>query len=147
MEVMKIKIIGIYIGLMTIAAAASGQQGELVSVNEETQQAYYTTNNEYTVEDDGSYTGKIVAYYENGQVEETGTMLENTKEGNWYRYDQAGNKLAIAQYRKGQKHGTWKVWSSDGVLRVVMEYDMGKRVGTWKFYDEEGEIIEEKVFE
>lgn len=144
---MKTKTLATYIAMMAITAGLYAQQGELVSIDAETQKAYYTTNNEYTVEPDGSYTGNIVAYYENGQVEETGVLSENTKEGNWYRYDHSGNKIATAQYRKGQKHGTWKVWSSDGMLRVVMEYDEGKRVGTWKFYDAEGQITKEKSFE
>src|SRR5690554_6051401 len=137
---MKTKIIGLCIAMTAISAGVYAQHGELVSMNEETRKTYYTTNNEYTVENDGSYTGNIVSYYENGQIEEIGTMAANIKEGHWNRFDEAGNKIAIAQYRQGQKHGTWKVWSPEGVLRVVMEYDKGKRVGTWKFYDDLGNL-------
>lgn len=141
---MRTKLLGLCIGLMAVSAGAYAQQGELVNLNESAQKSYYTNNSEYTFENDGSYTGDVVSYYDNGQIEEMGAITANNKEGYWNRYDQAGNKIAVAQYRQGMKHGTWKVWSSEGVLRVVMEYDKGKRVGTWKFYDDNGNITEEK---
>lgn len=131
------------IGGLIASTGAFAQEGELVSVDADTKKAYYTGNDAYQIEADGSYSGNIVAYYANGAPEEIGMLNQGQKAGTWIKYDEEGNKTGEVRFRDGKKDGTWKVWNSEGILRVKMEYDEGKRVGKWQFYDESGTLSKE----
>jgi antitoxin component YwqK of YwqJK toxin-antitoxin module len=139
---MKKSVIVAVIGLFATSGAFA-QEGELVSVDSQTNKAYYTGNDIYQVEVDGSYSGSIISYYENGEPEEIGMLSQGKKAGTWTKYDQLGNKTGEVRFRNGKKDGTWKVWSSEGILRVKMEYDEGKRIGKWQFFDELGTLSKE----
>jgi len=139
----------VWVLLMVVFGNATlvfGQEGELVSIDKATKQAYYTRNDNYTVEADGSFSGNIVAFYDNGKLEETGVLSKGTKVGTWVKYNENGNKIGIGSYEKGLKHGEWKVWDADGTLRISMVYDAGKRSGKWEFYDENGNLLKEKIY-
>lgn len=123
-----------------------GQQGELVSIDPDTKRAYYTRNDDYKVELDGSFSGNIVAYYDNGKMEETGSLERGVKVGTWIKYNEEGRKTGKGAYRNGLKHGDWIVWDGNGTLRMEMYFDEGKRTGLWKFYNEDGELIKEKEY-
>jgi len=124
-----------------------GQQGELVSIDPDTKRAYYTRNDDYKVELDGSFSGNIVAYFEDGTVEEVGALDRNQKDGKWIKYNSDGNVVASAKYKDGMKDGVWKIWDGNGNLRMTMYFDEGRRIGIWKFYDEEGKLMDEKNYE
>ena len=123
-----------------------GQQGELVSIDPDTKRAYYTRNNDYKVELDGSFSGNIVAYHDNGKMEETGSLSSGVKVGTWLKYNDDGQKTGKGFYKDGLKHGEWKVWDNEGTLRLIMNYERGKRTGEWVFYDENGEVIKTKNY-
>jgi antitoxin component YwqK of YwqJK toxin-antitoxin module len=134
-----------FLGLM-ISAGAFAQEGELVSIDAETKRAYYTRNDDYKVESDGSFTGNIVAYHESGKTEETGALNSGVKVGVWVKYNEDGQKTGKGSYKDGLKEGEWKVWDGNGTLRIVMNYEKGKRVGEWLFYDENGNLLKTKVY-
>ena len=142
---MKKLVIVSVLGLFA-ATGAFAQEGELVSVDAETLRSYYTRNDNFTVEDDGSFSGNIVAYFDNGTVEETGALSRGTKVGTWLKYNDEGQKTGKGSYLDGKKHGEWKVWDGTGTLRIVMNYEEGKRVGEWLFYNEKGEVIKRKDY-
>ncbi|MCH2213764.1 MAG: hypothetical protein MK086_01205 [Flavobacteriales bacterium] len=122
------------------------QEGKLVSIDADTKQAYYTRNDVYTVEADGSFSGNIAAFYDNGKIEETGVLSKGEKVGTWIKYNPDGDKISKGSYKDGLKNGEWKVWDADGTLRVSMNYESGKRTGKWEFYDENGELLNSKQF-
>jgi len=138
----------VFIAVLGLFAATGGfaQEGELVSVDEETSRAYYTRSDNYSVEADGSFSGSIVAYFDSGTIEETGALNRGTKVGTWLKYNEDGKKTGKGSYQDGLKHGEWKVWDGNGNLRIVMNYEEGKRVGEWLFYNEQGKVIKKKDY-
>jgi antitoxin component YwqK of YwqJK toxin-antitoxin module len=142
---MKTTVYILIIGFFT-SFGAFAQEGELVSIDRETQTEYYTRNNDYSVQPDGSFSGNIVAYYEDGKLKETGALESGTKVGTWYKYDSNGNKVGKGSYKDGLKDGDWKVWDGEGNLRIIMNYSEGKRSGEWIFYDAEGNVLQSKNY-
>lgn len=138
--------INIFILGFFLTLGAFAQEGELVSIDSESNTAYYTRNGDYVVELDGSFTGNIIAYHEDGEIRETGTLQSGTKVGTWYSYNKDGNKVGKGSFKNGLKHGDWKVWDGDGNLRIEMSYDEGKRTGNWIFYDSEGKVVQSKTY-
>jgi antitoxin component YwqK of YwqJK toxin-antitoxin module len=140
-------LVGIlFLGLFTTLAGFA-QEGELVSIDAETKRSYYTRNDNYTVESDGSFTGNIIAYHENGKAEETGALFKGEKTGRWIKYNSEGVVIASAGYVDGKKDGMWKIWDGNGKIRMEMHYDKGQRVGVWKIYNESGKILNQKFYE
>ena len=61
----------------------------------------------------------VVYYFDNGQISQTGSYtLDGKLQGDWFSYDQQGNKIVAAQYNNGEKVGKWFFWDKD-VLREV----------------------------
>jgi len=139
----------IVIGVLVLfgGSLAHAQEGELVSVDSQSDKAYYTYNQNYNIEPDGSYSGNIAAYFEDGAIEEVGVLNKGEKTGKWLKYNSEGNVIASAKFKDGKKDDVWKIWDGNGQIRMTMYYDEGKRVGTWKFYDENGELINEKSYD
>ncbi len=131
---------------LLVITGASAQSGELVSVDPETQRAYYSRTDRYTIETDGTFSGNIVAYYEDGSTEEVGALTGGEKDGNWVKYNQNGDIIATARYKQGMKDGVWKVWDGEGNLRMTMYFDDGKRTGTWKIFGPDGKVLDEKNY-
>ncbi len=140
------KSINIFFLGIFISLGAFAQQGELVSIDAQSNTAYYTRNGDYVVELDGSFTGNIVAYHPDGEIRETGVLKKGTKVGTWYSYDKNGNKVSKGFFKGGLKHGDWKIWDGDGNLRIEMSFDEGKRMGEWIFYDAEGKVLQSKTY-
>ncbi len=62
---------------------------------------------------------EAVYFYENGEVQQTGTYnVDGKLHGNWYSYDANGKKIAAARYDNGNKVGKWFFWT-DHVLKEV----------------------------
>lgn len=57
-------------------------------------------------------------FHENGEIAQTGEMLNNKPHGKWEAYDVEGNKTAVAYYNKGVKTGKWFIWSADKLAEV-----------------------------
>ena len=94
----------------------------------------------------GKQNGVVTYYYENGKVMETGAFVNDEKDGQWLRWDEAGRKIAEAFYVSGKKNGTWMIWDEKGTKRYEMFYAMGEKVGKWSMWDEAGKLTSEKVF-
>lgn len=144
-RVMKTTVTIFILGFFTTLAVFA-QEGELVSIDSESATSYYTRNSDYVVESDGSFSGNIVAYHEDGKLKETGALNSGTKVGTWFNYDSEGNKVGKGTYKNGLKDGEWKVWDGEGNLRIIMNYDDGKRSGDWIFYDAEGNVLQSKNY-
>ena len=75
---------------------------------------------------------KATYYYADGSVESQGFFKDRKLTGQWTKFDEKGNKIAIGYYKKGKKVGTWFQWKGN-VLRQI-NYDNNKiaSVSNWK---------------
>jgi len=94
----------------------------------------------------GKIKGAVTYYYDNGNVMETGSFVDNEKTGQWLRYDESGKKTAEAYYVSGKKDGTWMIWDMNGIKRTEMHYAKGEKIGKWMQWDESGNLTSEKVY-
>ncbi|GGG40404.1 hypothetical protein GCM10011414_07400 [Croceivirga lutea] len=61
---------------------------------------------------------KATYYHDNGEIAQTGYMLQGELHGQWFMYDVNGKKVASGKYNKGAKDGKWFFWD-DQILREV----------------------------
>jgi antitoxin component YwqK of YwqJK toxin-antitoxin module len=130
--------------VLLASMALFGQDGELVTIDPESKRAYYTLNEDYKVELDGSFSGNLAAYYDNGVIEEKGTLDRNVMQGKWVKYNNRGDVVTRARFKDGEKHGVWKVWDGKGNLRMVLEYEDGKPAGVWKIFNADGTLVKQR---
>lgn len=83
---------------------------------------------------------KMIWYYKNGNVRETGFFRNGTKHGLWTQYNENGLKTAQAYYEKGAKEGTWSFWNTDGNLVYQLDFNKNVKLGA-KHWDNEGKLI------
>jgi antitoxin component YwqK of YwqJK toxin-antitoxin module len=77
----------------------------------------FAQNNKPKLEAIGNMV-KVTYHHENGQIQQQGFYKNGKLQGEWVSYDANGNKVAIAQYDKGEKTGKWFFWN-DAVLNEV----------------------------
>lgn len=75
---------------------------------------------------------KATYFYENGQVQQTGFYKDGKLDGKWVSYDKEGNKLAIAEYKKGEKVGKWFHWNASTLSEVDYSDNKIASVKNWK---------------
>jgi antitoxin component YwqK of YwqJK toxin-antitoxin module len=122
-------------------------KSELVALSEsESTEGYFALNSSYSIDEEGRVSGKVLSFYNDGDLQETGSYLMGEKHGKWLKYSESGILVNEGNYNQGQKDGTWKVWDENGTLRLEFFYENGQRVGTWKMYNEKGEEINTQVY-
>ena len=102
-------------------------------------------------------SGLVKTFWNNGYVENTGTLLNGLKEEAWeYFHDNGklrsqgsyikgkkdGNMRSQEVYVEGFKSGVWKFYYRSGNIRTEEEYKDNNLEGIWRFYLESGELIE-----
>jgi len=60
-------------------------------------------------------------FHDNGAIQQQGFYKKGKLHGEWISYNEAGEKLVLAQYTEGKKTGKWFVWN-EGLLTEV-DYD------------------------
>lgn len=95
---------------------------------------------------EGKKNGKVVLYFENGNVNEYRSYVQNLMDGIWETFNIQNIKIAEASYKNNLKHGKWFIWDDKGTKRYEMEYFQGKKVGKWYIWDENGALQSEKDF-
>lgn len=73
---------------------------------------------------------KVTYLHENGKIRQEGFYKDGKLQGQWVCYDANGNKVAVAEYNKGQKVGKWYFWN-DSVLSEV-DYSANRIVSVKK---------------
>ncbi|MDX5321161.1 MAG: toxin-antitoxin system YwqK family antitoxin, partial [Bacteroidota bacterium] len=63
-----------------------------------------------------------VKYSKTGTTIGQASYKEGLKDGEWFIFDNAGNKLFEMHYAKGERSGTWKQWDSAGNLLSTKTY-------------------------
>jgi antitoxin component YwqK of YwqJK toxin-antitoxin module len=95
----------------------------------------------------GEQDSVTILYFESGKINEIRSYSKGLMHGKWETYNQKGQKIAEAWYRRERKDGIWRIWDENGVLRYEMPYSNGEKTGTWKIFDEKGILTTEKTFE
>jgi len=54
-----------------------------------------------------SYTGKVVLYYDNGQLKHEENLYEGIKHGKYLDWFKCGQKKTEGQYVYGKRNGKW----------------------------------------
>lgn len=62
--------------------------------------------------DTNSYV--LVKYYDNGQMSDSGKIINDKKEGLWKEWYKNGNPAIISNYKNGYRIGHFKSWLPDG---------------------------------
>ncbi|KDN56655.1 toxin-antitoxin system YwqK family antitoxin [Flavobacterium seoulense] len=75
---------------------------------------------------------KATYFYENGQVQQEGFYKNGKLDGKWTSYDKNGNKLAVAEYQKGEKVGKWFFWKDSTLSEVDYANNKIASVKHWK---------------
>tara|TARA_R110000868_G_scaffold147118_3_gene368315 strand:- start:12210 stop:12557 length:348 start_codon:yes stop_codon:yes gene_type:complete len=75
---------------------------------------------------------KVTYHHENGQVQQEGFYKNGKLQGQWVSFDANGNKLAVAEYDKGQKVGKWFYWNDSVLSEVDYSDNRVAAVKNWK---------------
>ncbi len=75
---------------------------------------------------------QVKTYYDNGQLKEIGSFVNEKAEGVWVRFDEEGNKVSQGSFVDGEKHGLWLVWSADGEALYHINYENNVRTAAVK---------------
>lgn len=71
---------------------------------------------------------KVVLYFEEGGIRETGYVLNNQRTGVWESFDRSGNKTSKGYYSDDDKVGTWTFWSATGQVYATVMYNQNSIV-------------------
>lgn len=82
-------------------------------------------------------------YYETGQLESEGMMIEGKEDGLWKYYHENGQLDFEGNFIEGKKTGLWKNYHENGILASEGVMNTGKKEGPWKHYNENGQLESE----
>ena len=91
-------------------------------------------------------SGPVKTFWNNGYVENTGTLLNGFKEEGWEYFHDNGKLRAKGSYIKGKKNGDWLTFFNNGNMRSQEVYADGVQSGVWKFYYRSGNIRTEEEY-
>ncbi len=84
---------------------------------------------------------KVTRYYEDGNIRETGTFVNDVPDGKWVEFDQNGQVKKEAFYKDGKKEGKWYVWTDDDQFLYEVIYADNKMVESHKWKIEERGLL------
>ena len=76
-----------------------------------------------------SLNGKVVSYYENGQLRERANFKDGKEEGFWEEYYENGQLKSKVNYQEGKKVGFWEEYYENGQLKKKVNNKDGKEEG------------------
>jgi len=89
------------------------------------------------------------SWYENGQMESTGSRSSThyLEVGLWTQWFENGNKKSEGSY-KGEdgRDGEWRYWHSNGQLACIGILQGFRGDGLWTFWDEDGNKVHEREY-
>jgi uncharacterized protein len=107
--------------------------------------AYYSNGNKsfelnYTY---GMWNGPMEQYYPDGKLLYRSTYVFDQNEGKMEEYFANGNKETEGEYKLDEESGVMKYYHENGKLKRETTYDMGVKHGPEKVYDKNGKLISE----
>ncbi len=90
--------------------------------------------------------GEVIKYYDNGQVQSEGRMLNGDYDGKYvYHYDN-GQAKKEEYFNVGLRNGNYLEWFSNGKKWVVGFYKADKQDSIWTWYDTTGHVKSIQLF-
>ncbi|MDH7447017.1 toxin-antitoxin system YwqK family antitoxin [Aquimarina sp. 2201CG14-23] len=93
----------------------------------------------------GKLHGEQLTYFENGQLTEKTTYINDKKEGKRVVYSEDGIIIKEFTYENDQLHGPTKYYDAKGKVRIEGNYKRDRKNGIWNYY-ENGALSEQKLF-
>ena len=78
---------------------------------------------------------KATYFHDNGEIAQTGYMLNGKLHGDWVMFNVEGKKIATGQYQNGQKTGKWFFWQKDELSEVDYMDNRVAQVKNWSHGD------------
>ncbi len=92
------------------------------------------------------YSGKVVYYYENGQLESKLSYKEGKRDGVWEDYYENGQVRNKESYKDNKKDGVEEFYYETGQLSSKGYWKNGGKDGVWEEYNEDGQIISKQSY-
>ena len=89
------------------------------------------------------YSGKYIDYYNNGKIQNEGTLRNGKLNGELIVYYATGVKKSVTNYKDGVRHGMWMDYYQNGKLMRVNEFVNGKANRIGKLYFINGQVQHE----
>lgn len=80
---------------------------------------------------------KATYFHDNGEIAQTGYILNGKLHGDWVMFNVEGKKIATGQYLNGEKAGKWFFWKNDVLREVDFTDNRIVNVKDWN----QGEIV------
>lgn len=107
----------------------------LIGAKDDSGKTYYSyVFDEYLSKEKPSDAINWKWYFYDGQLGESGQLVNKLKEGKWKWFYKNGNKKAIGQYENGKAQGERKWYYPSGEMYCLGEYDDGEKTGKWIWY-------------
>jgi antitoxin component YwqK of YwqJK toxin-antitoxin module len=83
-----------------------------------------------TFEKDGKMI-KATYFHDNGEIAQTGHLLDGKLHGEWFMYDVEGKKIVYGKYVNGERAGKWFFWKNDVLKEVDFQDNKIAAVKDW----------------
>ncbi len=70
----------------------------------------------------GEDTYKVIYYFEDGTVRETGYFRNGMNHGVWMTFNREGVLVGEGYYNENRKEGKWRFWNENGLVVAEVEY-------------------------
>ena len=94
----------------------------------------------YPINSDKPYSGKIVSYYENGQLKSSTGLKNGELDGLCENYYENGQLESSSTYKDGKLDGLMELFKINGKLNLLINFKEGKEDGEYKSYYENGQL-------
>ena len=113
----------------------------------ETDKLVYRNGLYYEVNSTKPFTGSVVEYHDNGQLEMRGNYKDGKDDGLWESYYENGQLEMRGNYKDGEPDGLREFHYDNGQLESrgnVKDggFGFGQEDGLWEYFDEEGNLTE-----
>ena len=92
---------------------------------------------------EGKREGVWTIYFENGQPEKTGNIINGKDHGEYKEYYENGQLKYDYIYQNGSKEGVWKSWYADGGKYTERHFSQNTLNGKVLVWDEQGRLAKE----
>lgn len=89
--------------------------------------------------------GLVEHYYENGELEDSGNILNGKRQGSLMKFQKDGSLEQELTYKDGILNGKTEEFWRNGNIRMRGEYKDDQPIGLWEEFDENGKLISKTI--
>ncbi|MGB2171707.1 MAG: toxin-antitoxin system YwqK family antitoxin [Flavobacteriaceae bacterium] len=75
---------------------------------------------------------KVSLFHPNGELAQEGYLKNNLLHGKWVKYSEEGEKMCLANYKKGKREGTWLFWTDESLTEVEFKNNKILKKVSWE---------------